>query len=231
MELNCERLQQEVEKMKRKFWIVMMIMLWVVVTSAIVSCSQKTVKTESSVTENEKFTHTATPAQTADTQAAAPTQTADVNNSGTKDSRLSSSDSSVPSGVAIKEESPLPSEGNQHNETAVKKVFPEDLILFDFDSSILTADARDRLKRKAQWLRDNPDVSIIIQGHCDERGTEIYNMSLGQKRAQSAKAFLVDMGIPAARFLTVSFGEGRPLAEGHDENSWKLNRRAHFVIQ
>jgi peptidoglycan-associated lipoprotein len=113
---------------------------------------------------------------------------------------------------------------------AAREKFLNELVLFDFDSSILTQTAQERLKRKAEWLRDNPRVKIVIEGHCDERGTNEYNLALGERRSMAARNFLVDMGIAASRITTVSYGEERPFAAGHDEAAWRLNRRAHFVI-
>ncbi len=113
---------------------------------------------------------------------------------------------------------------------AARKQFVNEDIRFDFDSSVLLRKAQEILKRKADWLRKNPGVKVSIEGHCDERGTNEYNLVLGDSRAQSAKTFLVDMGISASRFSTVSYGEERPIAPGHNEAAWEKNRRGHFVI-
>ena len=80
-------------------------------------------------------------------------------------------------------------------------------------------------------MKDNPRTRVIIEGHCDERGTNEYNLALGDRRAFSAKTFLVDLGIDEARISTVSYGEERPLVRGEDEDAWAQNRRAHFVIK
>lgn len=112
-----------------------------------------------------------------------------------------------------------------------KKIFLNELILFDFDSAILARTAQERLKRKAEWLNLNPEVTIIVEGHCDERGTNAYNLALGERRAQAVKAYLVDLGITASRVSFVSYGEERPFATGHFESAWSMNRRAHFVIE
>jgi len=104
-------------------------------------------------------------------------------------------------------------------------------IHFEFDKSRLTPEAQDNLLRKAEWLRQNPDVSVTIEGHCDERGTNEYNLALGDRRAESAKAFLVDLGIAAMRMTTVSYGEERPVDPRHNEEAWAKNRRDHFVVE
>jgi len=103
-------------------------------------------------------------------------------------------------------------------------------IFFDFDKSTLTPAAQDNLMRKAAWLRDHSDVSVTIEGHCDERGTNEYNLALGDRRADSAKAFLVDLGIASSRLTTISYGEERPLCMQQNEECWAKNRRGHFVI-
>ena len=108
--------------------------------------------------------------------------------------------------------------------------FVNEDIHFDFDSATLTPEAQEILKKKAQWLQDNPDKGTTIEGNCDERGTNEYNLALGDKRAASAKAFLVDLGISASRLTTISYGEERPIDPGHNEAAWAKNRRDHFAI-
>jgi peptidoglycan-associated lipoprotein len=112
-----------------------------------------------------------------------------------------------------------------------KEIFENENIYFDFDQSVLTVEARGVLERKASWLLSNADVSITIEGHCDERGTAEYNIALGERRARSAMDFLGDMGIESSRMRMVSYGEEKPLDSGHDECSWAKNRRAKFVIR
>jgi len=119
---------------------------------------------------------------------------------------------------------------NQDELSARERFMNED-IYFDFDQSVLTANAQSILQQKAQWMRSRPDVSVIIEGHCDERGTAEYNLALGDRRAESAKAFLMNLGIAASRMNTVSYGEERPADSGHGESAWARNRRAHFVIR
>ena len=108
-------------------------------------------------------------------------------------------------------------------------VMQED-IYFDFDKSTLTAAAQDNLLRKAEWLRENSDATVTIEGHCDERGTNEYNLALGDRRAESAKAFLVDLGIDPSRLTTISYGEERPVDPRNMEEAWAKNRRDHFVV-
>jgi peptidoglycan-associated lipoprotein len=114
---------------------------------------------------------------------------------------------------------------------AARMMFENEDIYFEFDSSALLSPAQDTLKRKAQYLRDNPDLRVVIEGNCDERGTNEYNLALGDRRANSAKAFLVDLGIDASRLSTISYGEERPVDPRHTEEAWAKNRRDHFSIE
>ncbi|MFC1826115.1 peptidoglycan-associated lipoprotein Pal [Thermodesulfobacteriota bacterium] len=113
---------------------------------------------------------------------------------------------------------------------AAKNRFLNENIHFEFDRSNLLPEAQEILRSKAQWLRDNPDVLVIIEGHCDERGTNEYNLALGDRRANSAKAYLADIGIAGARLTCISYGEEKPLDPGHNQEAWAKNRRAQFTI-
>lgn len=101
---------------------------------------------------------------------------------------------------------------------------------FDFDKADLRDDARTALASDAQWLKQYGSIKVLVEGHCDERGTEEYNLSLGQKRASAVKEYLVSLGIDGSRVNTVSYGKARPFCTDHDENCWQQNRRGHFVI-
>lgn len=113
---------------------------------------------------------------------------------------------------------------------AAETAFVNENIHFAFDSSVLSDEAQQILNSKADYLRTNPDITITVEGHCDDRGTDAYNIALGERRAESVKIFLVDLGIGTNRLNTVSYGEERPVAMGHYEDSWAKNRRAEFVI-
>lgn len=101
---------------------------------------------------------------------------------------------------------------------------------FDFDSADLTEAARERLRSNAAWLRENVEVEVQLQGHCDERGTVEYNFNLGQRRADAVKQYLSSLGIDPGRIHTISYGEERPVVTGHDEEAWRLNRRTEFHV-
>ena len=109
--------------------------------------------------------------------------------------------------------------------------FLNENVHFAFDSAALSPRAQDVLKRKAVWLNDNPGKMAVIQGHCDERGTAEYNLALGERRAESARAYLIDLGIASSRLSTISYGEERPLDPSSTEEAWAKNRRSQFVIK
>lgn len=108
--------------------------------------------------------------------------------------------------------------------------FENEHIYFAFDKSNIDAAAQEVLMRKAEFLKENPNIYFTIEGHTDERGTNEYNLGLGERRAESTKSFLVDLGIEAYRISTVSYGEERPLCMEQTEECWAKNRRAAFVI-
>jgi peptidoglycan-associated lipoprotein len=103
-------------------------------------------------------------------------------------------------------------------------------IFFNFDDATILADQKQALGRDFAWLKAHPEVKVTIQGNCDERGTEEYNLALGERRADTAKNYLVAEGIAADRISTISYGKDRPFVLGHDENAWKMNRRDHFAM-
>jgi len=103
-------------------------------------------------------------------------------------------------------------------------------IFFDYDRAELKPEARERLAKNAQWLTANPQFLLTLEGHCDERGTNEYNLALGDRRASAARDYLQSLGVANTRVKTISYGEERPFCDGHDESCWSQNRRAHFMI-
>jgi len=103
-------------------------------------------------------------------------------------------------------------------------------VFFDYDDYSLSAEARSKLAGDASYLKEMSGLRVTIEGHCDERGTVEYNLALGQRRADAARSYLMNLGIDADRLATVSYGEERPFDPGHDEAAWKQNRRAHFRV-
>jgi peptidoglycan-associated lipoprotein len=100
---------------------------------------------------------------------------------------------------------------------------------FDFAQAEIRSDQRDKLAADGAWLRSHPSVKIRIEGHCDERGTEAFNLALGEHRAAAVRQYLTTLGIDASRLATVSYGKDRPFAAGHDESAWAENRRDHIL--
>ena len=109
--------------------------------------------------------------------------------------------------------------------------FENDDVYFEYDSSALLPEAQSILMEKSEWLRNNPQADIVIEGHTDERGTVEYNLALGDRRAESVRTFIMDLGVDTSRIRTVSYGEERPVDSGSDESAWAKNRRAHFFVE
>jgi len=105
------------------------------------------------------------------------------------------------------------------------------VIYFDFDKSDIKSEYRPTLQAHAEYLADHPSVHVRLEGHADERGTREYNIGLGERRANSVRAYLTLQGVSASQIETISYGEERPVAMGHDESSWRLNRRVEIVYQ
>ncbi|NTV79803.1 MAG: peptidoglycan-associated lipoprotein Pal [Candidatus Aminicenantes bacterium] len=107
---------------------------------------------------------------------------------------------------------------------------PLGTIYFDYDRALLRDDARAVLDGNAAWLKKFRTAKILVEGHCDERGTEEYNLALGEKRAKSAQDYLLSMGIASDRIKIISYGKSQPINPGHDESAWQMNRRAQFLV-
>ena len=123
--------------------------------------------------------------------------------------------SSAQAGVAVTEEKP-----SQFDD-----------VRFDFDKSEVREDGRKTSQAVAAYMKKNPKATLLIEGHCDERGTAEYNMALGERRATAVMTYLGSLGVPKAALSTVSFGKEKPLDPGHNEEAWAKNRRAHFVLK
>jgi peptidoglycan-associated lipoprotein len=154
----------------------------------------------------------------------------------TAKSELPSPAPATPPAESKTEPAPVPStsslEAFQRGEsTATPASSPLKEVYFDFDRYDLRADARETLKANGDWLRANPSVVVEIEGHCDERGTNDYNMALGAKRAQAAMDYLKTLGVATNRLSTISFGEELPVCKEHTEECWAKNRRDRFIIQ
>lgn len=101
---------------------------------------------------------------------------------------------------------------------------------FEFDTFSLTEETRETLKDNAQWLKDHKNIKVQVEGHCDSRGTQEYNLALGQKRSEAVRKYLADLGVGVKRLSTLSYGEEKPIDSEETEEAWTKNRRAQFVI-
>ena len=128
------------------------------------------------------------------------------------------------------QEEVMPTEIEALNRWVQEKGYIRDAF-YNYDESTLDGAAQEALQSSATWLKgDGAAYNLLIEGHCDERGTEQYNLALGDRRANTAREYLMTLGIDGGRIRTVSYGEERPFNEGHDESAWAQNRRAHLVL-
>ena len=104
-------------------------------------------------------------------------------------------------------------------------------VLFDFDKADLTEEGKRICQSVTEYMKKNPKAKLLVEGHCDERGTAEYNLALGERRATAVRNYLLSLGVPKGALATVSFGKERPVDPGHTETSWARNRRAHFVLK
>lgn len=213
--------------MRKQVWICLALLVVFPGLLLTASCAKKTVKADSSMTTESSAQ------QQAEQERARKMREAELAKQRQKEmeARQRAMEEQRLRDERMKEEQRKAEMAAQRAAAVEKEEFLTELVLFDFDSSALTPTAQERLRRKAQWLKEHPNVKIIIEGHCDERGTAEYNLALGERRAEAAKAFLVDLGVSPDRMTTISYGEERPFAKLHTEAAWAMNRRAHFVIE
>ncbi len=147
------------------------------------------------------------------------TSIGDMGEKGTEEPRLIDSDLTSPK--AFKEIS--------ESETGLKAIFKD--IHFDYDDFSIRPDAKEILNNIAEWMLQNTSSYVLVEGHCDDRGTNEYNLALGERRAKSAKKYLVQLGVSQKRISTISYGEEKPLDPAQNEAAWAKNRRDHFLIR
>jgi len=116
------------------------------------------------------------------------------------------------------------------SEPAAPAAFSAEAVYFAFDDYTLNSEAQGKLSSFAEYLKTNKSAAVQVEGHCDERGSIEYNLALGERRAQAVKSYLAKLGVESARLSTISYGEEKPKADGHDESAWGQNRRAEFVM-
>lgn len=201
--------------MRKRRWVGLMLLVVVPGLLLTVSCAQKAVKSEPVMTESEVEIVAERAAEKALREETVKRQAIEEETLRVERARQ------VRAKAAAEE----------RTRRTARRAFLNEDIRFDFDSAVLLPMAEDLLRKKAEWMRKNPGVSATVEGHCDERGTNQYNLALGDRRAASAKTYLINLGIDAARLEAISYGEEQPVAAGHDEASWAKNRRAHFVIR
>jgi peptidoglycan-associated lipoprotein len=210
--------KKEEENMHKKYWIGLALVLVIPGLLSFSGCAKKAVKSDTMVTEPQP------------TEEEAARLAAEKAKQETMAKEKEMARQRLIEEERLKEER-LKDDAARREMMIAKNRFINEDVYFEFDSSVLQPRAIDVLKRKAEWLRAYPGASVIIEGHCDERGTSEYNLALGDRRAESAKAFLVNLGIDENRFMTISYGEERPLDPRHTEEAWAKNRRAHFVVE
>jgi len=135
-----------------------------------------------------------------------------------------------PAPMTPEESTPAPPPAPVGPSTMERNQFLEP-IHFDYDSAVIKAEAEPILRDKADYLKRWTGDTVVIQGHCDERGTNEYNMALGDRRAEAAKNYLINLGVDASRISTISYGEEQPVDYGHNEEAWAKNRRDEFSLQ
>ena len=161
-----------------------------------------------------------------------PKDTADSSGSGS-----TSTSTSTSSDVSSSDETTSTESTSTSTSDSIEPGSQEDLIVnvgdrvfFNYDSAELDTDAKELLQDQVAWLKQYSDVSVIIEGHCDERGTREYNLALGEKRAQSVKNYLINLGISADRVSTISYGKERPAVVGSSDGAWAQNRRSVTIV-
>jgi peptidoglycan-associated lipoprotein len=133
----------------------------------------------------------------------------------------------VPPGGEI---APLPPTTNIDEMRRDEGFFKANTVYFDFDRSTIRSSERSKIEGVASHLKANPTHKIKVEGHCDERGTEGYNLALGERRAHAVREYLINLGIALDRVVTITYGEMRPAELGHNESAWAKNRRAEFML-
>lgn len=187
--------------MRKKLWIILALLFVIPGLLFTVSCAKKTVKDETVMQQQAE-----------------------------EEARIQAREAEQQEKQRRMEEERLQEEARRKMMAAQNRFLNED-IHFEFDSSNLLPEAQEILRWKAAWLQKNQNAQVTIEGHCDERGTSEYNLALGDRRANSAKSYLMDLGIYGSRLNTISYGEERPADYGSDEEAWAKNRRAHFTLE
>lgn len=207
--------------MKSRLWISLALLFIIPGLLLTVSCAKKAVQSESEVVQPEAKEE---PVAAEDTKAEDAARQAEIDRQAEIERERKLEEERL-------QAQRLRAEEANREMMVARNMFMNEDIHFDFDSAIILFSAQDLLKEKARWLQENSDVTVIIEGHCDERGTSAYNLALGDRRAESVKTFLIDLGIASSRLTTISYGEERPVDDASTEEAWAKNRRAHLIIE
>ncbi len=150
-----------------------------------------------------------------------------TNQSGVTESEASQ----IPKNFDVVESEAAAAAINKQAQSAIEEVEVADRVFFDLNASAVSDEAKKILDNQSSWLKSDPKIKIIVEGHCDERGTREYNIALGEKRANSVKQYLITNGVESSRIKTISYGKERPAFVGASEEIWAKNRRAVTVME
>jgi len=212
--------------MRKNVWVILALLLVIPGLLFTVSCAKKTVKSDATAAVDTANQEEALKARQAAIKAAEEAKKEELARKAAEEAaRKKAAEEAALAAQKAKEDS------EKRKILSSIQLFESEDIYFEYDKSSLLPAARELLKKKAQWLQANSEAIILIEGHCDDRGTNEYNLALGERRARSAKTYLTDLGISPSRLTTISYGEERPVDPGQTEEAWAKNRRAHFEIE
>jgi len=212
--------------MRKNVWVILALLLVIPGLLFTVSCAKKTVKSDATAAVDTAKQEEAIQARQAAIKAAEEAKKEELARKAAEEAaRKKAAEEAALAAQKAKEDA------EKRKILSTIQLFESEDIYFEYDKSRLLPAAREVLKKKAQWLRDNPEAIALIEGHCDERGTNEYNLALGERRARSAKTYLTDLGISSSRLTTISYGEERPLDSRQTEEAWGKKRRAQFEIE
>jgi peptidoglycan-associated lipoprotein len=217
--------QKKGKKVKNAKHLLLALLILTLALAVPVGCAKKTVQSQATpYTTYERPKAIETPPETKP-EASAPDQQADLEKERkVKEEALREEDLKA---KAAREEAAR--REAQAREAAKLKGLKLETVYFDYNQYVVREDEKEKMVKNAEWLKANPRVKIVLAGHCDDRGTAEYNLALGQKRAEAAKAFLLGLGIAENRLQTISYGLERPAEKGRNEEAWAKNRRGEFT--
>ncbi len=212
--------------MRKNVWVILALLLVIPGLLFTVSCAKKTVKSDATAAVDTAKQEEALKARQAAIKAAEEAKKEELARKAAEEAaRKRAAEEAALAAQKAKEDA------EKRKILSTIQLFESEDIYFEYDKATLLPAARELLKKKAQWLRANAEAIILIEGHCDDRGTNEYNLALGERRARNTKTYLTDLGISSSRLTTISYGEERPVDPGQTEEAWAKNRRAHFEIE